>query len=103
MITSLQRAYYAFLLIGGIAWALDLFLHLGFSLIDAEGLGPYLGVATAAAFLETPYRERAGAVDVISGLVALGAWCWLGLNYGAWLSASQGVAPAQYLPGMLAV
>ena len=50
MITSLQRAYYAFLLIGGIAWALDLFLHLGFSLIEAEWLGPYLGVATAAAF-----------------------------------------------------
>lgn len=103
MITNLQRAYYAFLLIGGVAWALDLFLHLGFSLIEAEWLGPYLGVATAAAFLETPYRERAGAVDVILGLVALGAWCWLGFNYGAWLIDYEGFTPDKYIPGMLAI
>src|SRR5690554_6116069 len=103
MITNLQRAYYAFLLIGGVAWALDLFLHLGFSLIEAEWLGPYLGVAIVVAFLETPYRERAGAVDVISGLIAIAAWCWLGLNYGAWLIDYEGFTPDKYIPGMLAI
>src|SRR5690606_36216006 len=103
MIPNLQRIYYAFLLIGGVAWALDLFLHLGFSLIEAEWLGPYLGVATAAAFLETPYGRRAGAVDVIAGLVALGAWCWLGFNYGAWLIDYDGFTPDKYVPGMLAI
>lgn len=103
MITSLQRAYYAFLLIGGIAWALDLFLHLGFSLIEAEWLGPYLGVATAAAFLDTPYGKRPRAVDVIPGLIAIAAWCWLGLNYGAWLIDYEGFTPDKYIPGMLAI
>src|SRR5690606_41156623 len=99
MIPNLQRIYYAFLLIGGVAWALDLFLHLGFSLIEAEWLGPYLGVATAAAFLESPYGRRAGAADVVAGLVALGAGGWLGFNYGAWLIDYVGVTPAKYLLG----
>jgi TRAP transporter 4TM/12TM fusion protein len=103
VITGLNRAYCAFLLVGGVVWALDLFLWLGFSLIEAEWLGPYLGVATAASFLHAPYTRRAGSVEVLAGLAAIACWFWLGWNYNAWLIDYDGFTPDKYLPGALAI
>ena len=47
---QLERAYTAFLLLGGIFWAADLPQYFGIPLIEPEWLGPYLAVAIAAAY-----------------------------------------------------
>ena len=72
--TSLQRFYTAFLLLGGVVWASDVLLWLDVSLIDAEWLGIYLGIAIAAAFLHVPYGKKAGTLDILLGFVGMACW-----------------------------
>ena len=50
----LARLYCAFLIIGGIAWAVDLPFRLGFSFTEAEWLSVYVAVAIAAVMLKHP-------------------------------------------------
>src|SRR5687767_3255241 len=83
-IALLFRVYTFVLLFGGLAWALDVPSRLGLALIEPEWLGPYLGVATAAALLKWPYRNTAGILDVVLGLLAIACWLWLAVNYATW-------------------
>jgi TRAP transporter 4TM/12TM fusion protein len=101
--TLLYRFYCALLLIGGLAWALDVPSRLGWQLIEPEWLGPYLGIATATALLRWPYRRTAGLVEILLGLVAIGSWLWLALNYAEWMFDLEGHTPAKFIPGMLAI
>lgn len=100
---ALYRFYCAVLLIGGLLWAVDVPSRLGLSLIEPEWLGPYLGVATATAFLQVPYRRTAGGLEVVLGLVAIASWLWLALNYGAWLFDVEGYTYDKYLPGIVGI
>jgi TRAP transporter 4TM/12TM fusion protein len=102
-IALLFRCYTFILLFGGLAWALDVPSRLGFALIEPEWLGPYLGVATAAALLRWPYRRVAGAVDVILGLLALGCWLWLAINYATWMFDIDGYTLTKFIPGLLGI
>ncbi|PZN29245.1 MAG: hypothetical protein DIU71_14755, partial [Proteobacteria bacterium] len=100
---GLYRLYCAVLLIGGLAWALDLPSRLGLSLIEPEWLGPYLGVATATAFLQKPYGRSAGLLDVALGFLAVTCWLWLAINYGQWMFDLDGYTLAKFVPGVLAI
>lgn len=99
----LERIYCAILLVGGIAWALDLPSRAGLSLIEPEWLGPYLGIAAAAAFLRHPYRRTVGVADVLAGFASIASWLWLAFHYGGWLFDVEGYTPEKYLPGIVAI
>lgn len=99
----LAKFYAAFLLLGGVIWASDLLLQLGISLIEPEWLGPYLGIGIALAFLRTPYGRAAGALEVLLGLVAIGAWSWMSINYQAWMLDIFGNTPDKWLVGVVAL
>jgi TRAP transporter 4TM/12TM fusion protein len=100
---ALQRVYFGFLLVGGLAWAIDLPRHVGYPIIAVEWLGPYLAVAVAAAFLQHPYRDRAGAIEIVAGLAAIASWLWMSVNYEEWLIDFAGATPDKYLPGVIAI
>jgi TRAP transporter 4TM/12TM fusion protein len=102
-ILALFRLYSAVLLIGGLLWALDVPSRLGFSLIEPEWLGPYLGVATATAFLQVPYRRTAGALEAVLGFAAIASWFWLAINYGAWLFDVEGYTAEKFVPGIIGI
>ncbi|MDQ2639016.1 MAG: TRAP transporter fused permease subunit [Pseudomonadota bacterium] len=102
-IAMLFRVYASVLLFGGLAWALDVPSRLGWPLIEPEWLGPYLGVATAAAFLKWPYGRRAGALDVGLGLLAIACWLWLAVNYAQWMFAIDGYTLDKFIPGLLGI
>lgn len=103
-VTLLYRLYALVLLVGGFAWALDVPSRLGLALIEPEWLGPYLGVATAAALLRWPYGRRgAGAIDVGLGLLAIGCWLWLAINYATWMFDIEGYTLAKFIPGLLGI
>jgi TRAP transporter 4TM/12TM fusion protein len=102
-IAALNRFYCAALLIGGLLWALDVPSRLGYSLIEPEWLGPYLGLATAAAFLQQPYRRVVGALEVVLGLISIASWLWLAVHYGKWLFDVEGYTVGKVLPGVIAL
>jgi TRAP transporter 4TM/12TM fusion protein len=102
-IALLFRIYAFVLLFGGLLWALDVPSRLGMALIEPEWLGPYLGVATAAAFLKWPYRHTVGALDVVLGLLAIACWLWLAVNYATWMFAVDGYTLDKFLPGLLGI
>lgn len=101
--TLLYRFYTFVLLFGGLAWALDVPSRLGLSLIEPEWLGPYLGIGTAAALLRWPYRTTAGLLDILLGLVAVGCWLWLAVNYASWMFDIEGYTLDKFIPGLLAI
>lgn len=101
--TILGRIYCATLLIGGLFWALDVPARLGWSLIAPEWLGPYLGIATAVAFLRKPYGKSAGWLEILLGLVAMASWFWMAMRYGFWLFDVEGYTWDKYLPGFVAI
>lgn len=101
--TSLQRFYTAFLLLGGVVWASDVLLWLDVSLIDAEWLGIYLGIAIAAAFLHVPYGKKAGTLDILLGFVGMACWGWMAWNFQDWLVDFEGPTPSKFVPGAIAI
>lgn len=103
LIETLGRIYCAVLLFGGLFWAMDMPSRLGWSLIEPEWLGPYLGVATAAAFLMKPYGRRAGWLDAGLGVLAMASWFWMAFRYGFWLFDAQGYTWDKYVPGIIGI
>jgi len=102
-LTLLFRIYTCILLVGGLLWALDVPSRLGLALIEPEWLGPYLGVATAAAMLRWPYRREAGALDVVLGLLAIACWLWLAINYSSWMFDTSGYTLDKFIPGLIGI
>ncbi|MEO3999378.1 TRAP transporter fused permease subunit [Mesorhizobium sp. CAU 1732] len=99
----LLSLYQSFLLVGGIIWAANFLPTFGVSLIEAEWLGPYLGVAVAAAFLVQPYGERPGVLEIGLGFISIACWVWLALNYQFWILDIAGYTPSKYIPAILAI
>ncbi len=102
-LTALYRIYTFVLLFGGLLWAMDVPSRLGLPLIEPEWLGPYLGVATAAAFLRWPYGRVASAVDVVLGFMAIACWLWLAINYASWMFDIEGYTLGKFIPGALGI
>src|SRR5690606_9752337 len=67
-------------------------------------LGPYLGVATAAALLRWPYGGReARTLDAVLGFVAIACWLWLAINYARWMFDIDGYTLGKFIPGALGI
>jgi TRAP transporter 4TM/12TM fusion protein len=101
--TLLQRTYATFLLVGGVIWASNVLLRVGVSLIDAEWIGVYLSVGMAAAFLQAPYGQRAGAIEIVLGFVSIATWLWMSWHFETWLVDIDGATPEKYVPGAIAI
>ena len=99
----MEKALCAFLILGGIAWVMNAPQRIGLPLIPAEWLGLYLGVGIAAAFLRYPYGDRARALELGLGLLAIVAWLWMSAHFNAWLLDFAGIGPQKYIPGIVAI
>ncbi|MEO3388050.1 TRAP transporter fused permease subunit [Mesorhizobium sp. CAU 1741] len=99
----LLRFYQFFLMVGGIVWAINFLPRIGISLIEAEWLGPYLGVAVAAAFISQPYGEKPGAIDIAAGLASIACWLWLAYNFQFWILDIAGATPSKFVPALIAI
>ncbi|OGA15364.1 MAG: hypothetical protein A3G25_00680 [Betaproteobacteria bacterium RIFCSPLOWO2_12_FULL_63_13] len=101
--TGLKKTCYAFLILGGIAWVMNVPQYLGVPIIAAEWLGVYLAVGIAAALLQHPYGNEAGLLEVVLGVVAIAVWSWMSAHYNVWLTDFAGYTPQKYVPGIVAL
>jgi len=100
---GLKNTCFAFLILGGIAWVMNVPQSLGVPIITAEWLGVYLAVAIAAAFLNHPYGSRAGLLEIVLGILAVASWSWMSAHYDIWLTDFAGYTPQKYVPGVVAL
>jgi len=87
----------------GSAWFADLIRFADVSLVEAEWIGSLLGIGVAAALVRHPYVERYRFVDALLGLLAIGCWTWMSMNYNDWIIDISGYTPIKYIPGIVAV
>ncbi len=87
----------------GVAWLLDLPLHLGTSILGSAYLSFMAGVAVAAGLLARPYGAQSGLLELALAAAALAAW-----SYGAWVTeawlidiANRG--PHKWIPAAIAL
>lgn len=99
----LLSSYLAAIVLIGIAWIVDVPQYFGVSLIAAEWIGPLLGIGIAAALLKYPYLAKAGVLDAALGIVAIGCWIWMSLNYNDWIIDIAGYTEGKYVPGVLGI
>jgi len=100
---GLKSTCFAFLILGGIAWVMNVPQFLGVPIITAEWLGVYLAVAVAAAFLNHPYGASAGLLEIVLGILAVASWSWMSAHYDIWLTDFAGYTPQKYVPGVVAL
>ncbi len=103
LVRFLVRFYCAFLILGGMAWAVDLPFRLGFAFTEAEWLAFYISIGTAAVFLKHPYGKDAGIGEVLLGLAAIAAWTYGALHLEAWVYDFSGNTPQKYVPALIAL
>jgi TRAP transporter 4TM/12TM fusion protein len=101
--TLLEKLYLAAIIVLGVLWTIDVPQYLGVSLVEAEWIGPLLGVGVAAALLRHPYLPHLKVIDALLGFVALGCWVWMALNYNAWIIDISGFTAGKFVPGSVAV
>lgn len=106
----LKNFYLSAMLIGGLVWAMNLPPRLGFNIVTAEWLGPYLGVTIAAALLAYAKRsDKSDArylpvwADILLGFASIACWVWMAVNFQAWLFDFAGVTPQKFVPGLIAI
>ena len=103
LLTSVERVYLAAIIVIGVSWIIDIPQYFGVSLVDAEWIGALLGIGIAAALLRHPYVARFKALDALLGVIAIGCWGWMSLNYNAWIIDIAGYTPDKFLPGVAAI
>jgi len=108
--TFLKNLYLSAMTIGGLLWAMNIPAKLGFNIVTAEWLGPYLGITIAAALLTHGRTEDGKSVhgvplwlDLVLGFAAIGCWFWMAVHFQAWLFDFAGVTEAKYIPGLIAI
>ena len=87
----------------GIAWVAGMPQWLGTTWLDGQILPICIGLGTAAALLKAPYRNAAGALEVVLAAAAIASWFWSAINYDAWLISFADREPAQWGPGLIAL
>lgn len=103
VLNSLERLYLGSIVLIGMAWILDLPRFAGVSLVEAEWIGPMLGIAIAAALLRHPYVASIRYVDCLLGFAAIACWAWMGWNSNDWLIDITGYTAEKVVPGFIAL
>ena len=99
----LEKVYLSAIIVIGLAWIIDVPQYFGLSLIDAEWIGPLLGIGIAGAYLKFPYGERPRIIELLLGFAAIGTWIWMSMNYNDWIIDISGYTTEKYVPGILAI
>ena len=102
-LTLLEKLYLAAIIVVGVGWITAVPRYVGVSLIAAEWIGLLLGVGVAGALLKYPYCERFRIVDALLGVVALGCWLWMSVNYNDWIIDVSGYTADKFVPGIVAI
>ncbi len=100
---ALRRLLVMALPILGILWLLDAPFHAGLSIVAATYLCVMIGIATALAYLNQPFGERPGALELLVALVAFAAWFWSGWNHEDWLLDTANRSLVKWGPGLAAL
>lgn len=101
--TLLEKLYLAGIIVLGVLWIVDVPQYLGVSLVEAEWIGPLLGIGVAASLLKYPYVPGSKILDMLLGFVAIGCWVWMAANYNAWIIDISGFTAAKFVPGIVAI
>ena len=87
----------------GIAWLLDVPQHLGLTLLTAEYISVVAGLAVAAGYLNKPYGERAGWLEIGLAVAAMACWFWGAWNQEDWLTDIANRGPEKWVPGVVGI
>ena len=103
VLTLIEQLCLGAIVVVGIAWITDVPRFAGLSLIAAEWIGLLLGIGIAGALLRYPYLQRYRIVDALLGIVALGCWLWMSVNYNDWIIDVSGYTTEKFVPGIVAI
>ncbi len=103
VLTLIEQLYLGAIVVVGIAWITDVPRFAGLSPIAAEWIGLLLGIGIAGALLKYPYLQRYRIVDALLGIVALGCWLWMSVNYNDWIIDVSGYTADKFVPGIVAI
>ncbi|NKB20558.1 MAG: TRAP transporter fused permease subunit [Alphaproteobacteria bacterium] len=87
----------------GILWILSVPDYFQMELVSEQVIATVLGLATGAALLKYPYREKAGLIDLVLALVAAGVWFWMSYNLQQWYYDMAERPPRMWVPGIFAI
>jgi TRAP transporter 4TM/12TM fusion protein len=87
----------------GLDWLANLIRFADLSLVEAEWIGPLLGIGIAAALIRHPYSSRFKPIDAALGFLAIACWTWMSMNYNDWIIDIAGYTAAKYVPGIIAI
>ncbi|MCP5144343.1 MAG: TRAP transporter fused permease subunit [Gammaproteobacteria bacterium] len=99
----LFSTFTALITVFGVLWVLNLPQRFGWALVSEELLPVIIGLATGAALLARPYRERAGMLEWLLAVLALACWTWSALNYDPWVQGFADRTLDKWLPGTIAL
>ncbi len=87
----------------GILWILSVPDYFQMELVSEQVIATVLGLATGAALLKYPYRDKAGLVDLVLALIAGGVWFWMSYNLQQWYYDIAERPPRMWVPGIFAI
>ncbi|MDP6841354.1 MAG: TRAP transporter fused permease subunit [Rhodospirillales bacterium] len=87
----------------GIGWIFAVPDRVGYALTFQQVVVVLLGLAISAAFLKYPYRDKAGLLEIVLGLAAIGSWFWMSWNFEAWIVLMADRTPDMWGPGVGAI
>ena len=98
-----SRAVLGLITLVGISWIFAVPDRLGMALTFQQVVVVLLGLAIAAAFIQKPYGEKAGSIEIILGILAIGSWFWMSWNFENWMLRMADRTPDMWLPGVVAI
>ncbi len=98
-----SRAVLGLITLVGISWIFAVPDRLGMALTFQQVVVVLLGLAIAAAFIQKPYGEKAGSIEIILGILAISSWFWMSWNFENWMLRMADRTPDMWLPGVVAI
>lgn len=97
------RVYLAAMPAIGILWILSIPDYFIQGITTVQVIVVVLALATGAAILQHPYGEKAGILELVLALIALGVWLWMSINLEDWLMRMAERPPEMWVPGIFAI
>tara|TARA_B100000315_G_scaffold260415_1_gene321567 strand:- start:28 stop:1914 length:1887 start_codon:yes stop_codon:yes gene_type:complete len=98
-----SRAILGSITIVGIGWIFAVPDRLGMALTFQQVVVVLLGLSIAAAFIQKPYGEKAGNLEILLGLLAIGSWFWMSWNFENWMLRMADRTLDMWVPGVIAI